>query len=96
MVYSDFTTISSVAEVTPVLWFVRGDINADERVDIADAIALIGYLFSGDDAPTSLAAADANDDGSTDIADAIYLLGFLFRGGSEPPAPFPERGPDPE
>ena len=60
------------------------------------AIALIGFLFSGEDPPTSLDAADANDDGATDIADVVYLLDFLFRGRSAPPAPFPERGPDPE
>ena len=37
----------------------------------------------------------ANDDGSTDLSDSVYLLDFLFRGRSAPPAPFPERGPEP-
>lgn len=93
--YSDFTTNSSVAEVTPELWFVRGEVNGDGRVDIGDAIALIGFLFVGGSAPTPPEAGDVNDDDSTDLADSVYLLDFLFRGHPAPPAPFPDSGPDP-
>ncbi len=93
--YSDFNEVAGVAEVTPELWFVRGEVNGDGRVDIADAVSIMGFLFGGGEAPVVPVAADANDDGSTDLSDAVYLLDFLFRGRSAPPAPFPERGPEP-
>ncbi len=80
--------------------FVRGDANADGRVDIGDAISVLGYLFGavGDPSKTNVAqcldAADANDDGKTDIADAIKILGHLFGGQGPLPEPFGECGAD--
>ncbi|MEC9476320.1 MAG: hypothetical protein VX764_04705 [Planctomycetota bacterium] len=75
--------------------FRRGDINHDAGVDIADAIALLGQLFSGGATFGCEDARDVNDDGTIDIADAIKALGYLFLGGSIP-APGPVNcGPDP-
>lgn len=74
--------------------FIRGDVNEDGGLDIADAIATLAFLFSGD-AASCLDAVDSNDDGMTNIADAIFTLDFLFSGGSAPPAPYPSEGPDP-
>ncbi len=93
--YSDFASVSNVAEITPELWFVRGRVNDDARVDLADAITLLSFLFSGGSAPEPREAGDVNDDGSIDLSDAVYLLDFLFRGRAAPPAPFPEPGPEP-
>ncbi len=75
--------------------FRRGDVNGDAALNIADAIALLGFLFSGAAAPGCLDAGDVNDDGSNNIADAIALLGFLFSGAAEPPAPGSSCGFDP-
>ncbi len=73
--------------------FVRGNANADASIDIADAIAVLGYLFS-QQALTCRKAADANDDGVLDIADAIAVLGRLFGGNG--PLPLPDAcGEDP-
>ncbi len=69
--------------------FRRGDVNADARVDIGDAIATLGYLFGRSFQPACLDAADANDSGAVDIADAIFTLGYLFAHGAPPPAPGP-------
>ena len=74
--------------------FIRGDRNGDGGIDIADAIGILGFLFSGETA-TCLDALDSNDDGSVNIADGIYLLDFLFSGGTPPPAPHPNAGVDP-
>ena len=63
--------------------FRRGDVNGDAALNIADAIALLGFLFSGSAAPGCLDAGDVNDDGANNIADAISLLGFLFSGSAE-------------
>ena len=74
--------------------FVRGDCNADTRIDIADPVYTLTYLFAGGQA-LCLDALDVNDDGKVDIADPIALLTHLFAGGAPPPAPFPDCGPDP-
>jgi hypothetical protein len=59
-----------------------GDVNADGKVDIADAIRLLGYLFGHAEPPGCMKAADANDDDGVDIADAIAILSYLFAGRS--------------
>ncbi|MEM7261596.1 MAG: plastocyanin/azurin family copper-binding protein [Planctomycetota bacterium] len=74
--------------------FVRGDCNTDGGLDISDAIAGLGGLFSGSSI-TCDDACDVNDDGGFDIADMIFLLSNLFGGGAEPSAPFPACGLDP-
>ena len=75
--------------------FVRGDINDDASINIADAVSLLAGLFTGGALPCS-DSADANDDGATNIADAVYVLANLFSGGPGMPAPTgPSCGPDP-
>jgi len=74
--------------------FVRGDVNADGKADIGDAVACLAFLFGGAELRCQ-DAADINDDGVLNIADPITLLTYLFGGGPEPPAPFPGEGTDP-
>lgn len=74
--------------------FLRGDANADRKVDLSDAVSTLGYLFSGGDAPACLDAADADDSEAIEITDPIFLLGALFLGTKVVPAPFPGCGPD--
>jgi hypothetical protein len=76
--------------------FRRGDSNADGKLDIADAIATLGYLFLGGAELPCLDAADADDSGSLDISDAVRSLNYLFLGAEAPPAPGPDAcGEDP-
>ncbi|MEE2889491.1 MAG: dockerin type I repeat-containing protein [Planctomycetota bacterium] len=75
--------------------FRRGDVNSDGARNIADAIFMLGFLFTSGPAPACDDAADVNDDGAVNIADAIYLLGFLFTGGPDAPAPGDNCGIDP-
>ena len=75
--------------------FVRGDVNDDGGINIADAVALLAGLFTGGAIPCS-DSADSNDDGSVNIADGVYILANLFSGGPGMPAPSgPSCGPDP-
>jgi hypothetical protein len=62
------------------VYVLMGNVNTDSKVDIADAIALLGYLFGGGlkPPPVCAKAADANDDNKLDIADAVKILGYLF------------------
>lgn len=58
--------------------FIRGDVNQDASINLADAISLLGYICSTSDAPGCMDSADCNDDGAIDLADAITLLGSIF------------------
>ncbi len=57
-------------------------------VDIADAIYLMAYIFSGGPAPGDCiypqGLGDANGDGDLDISDAVYLISYIFAGGAAP------------
>ncbi|MGE4618459.1 MAG: dockerin type I repeat-containing protein [Planctomycetota bacterium] len=75
--------------------FVRGDINSDSSINIADAVSLLAGLFTGGSIDCQ-DAADCNDDGGVNIADAVYELATLFSGGPGMPAPSgPSCGSDP-
>ena len=76
-------------------FFIRGDVNQDSTLNVADVISLLEYLFGGGKQPFCLDSADANDDGKLDLADAIRTLGYLFAGGATLPDPFGTCGPDP-
>jgi hypothetical protein len=79
----------------PAKPFRRGDANADGAADIADAVAILGYLFTGAAAPACLETADVADTGTVTITAPVYLLVHLFRGGPAPPPPFESCGLDP-
>ncbi len=74
--------------------FIRGDASGDGSLDIADAVAALAHLFSGD-LVDCLVPVDTNDDGLVDVADPIYLLSHLFGSGPDPAPPYPGCGFDP-
>jgi len=84
--------------------FVRGEVDGDGRIDLADAVFLLTYLFARGSAPGCPDAADVNDDGVITVGDAVFLLGYLFGNAAAspdlspvyrgPPPPFPNPGPD--
>ena len=83
----DGATISLVARSM----FIRGDVNDNGNVDIADVSALLAFLFTGstigcDD------AVDTNGSGDINLADAVTLLSYLFASGPLLPSPFPDCG----
>ena len=83
-------------EVTQHLPFLRGDCNADGRVDIADGVSTLNVLFVGGEEPPCRDAADTNDSGVLDISDAVAIFNHLFADGDAPPMPGPSVcGPDP-
>ena len=65
-------------------YFVAGDANNDEVVNIADVVYLINYLFINGNPPVALPSGDVNCDGAINIADAVYMINYLFIGGSAP------------
>ena len=75
--------------------FVRGDANTDRRIDLADAVTVLSYLFLGTQSLKCGDAADVDDSGALDITDPIALLKYLFLGAAPPREPFPTPGIDP-
>jgi hypothetical protein len=75
--------------------FTRGDVNADGRRSISDAVMVERYLFFGDRAPPCFDAADARDDGEINIVDTVTILHHLFDIGLVIPGPSTPVGPDP-
>jgi murein tripeptide amidase MpaA len=63
---------------------VCGDGNGDGQVDLADAVAMVNYVFKGGPAPIPLPMGDATGDGDVNIADVVYLINYVFRGGPAP------------
>ena len=59
---------------------LRGDVDGDGDVNIADVTALIDYLLSGDAAGVNLDAADCDKDGDVNIADVTSLIDYLLSG----------------
>jgi hypothetical protein len=75
--------------------FVRADANRDWRVDLSDAVAILGTVFTSSHAGAEcLDAADVDDDGAIRVTDALHLLNFLFRSGPSPAIPYPLAGRD--
>ena len=78
--------------------FHRGDADANDSLQLTDAIRILGVLFLGQGVIPCDDAADADDNGSLQLTDAIRILGVLFLGQGTIPAPGPTDspcGPDP-
>ncbi|MFN0059990.1 MAG: CRTAC1 family protein [Planctomycetota bacterium] len=81
-VAADQTLIFSEPSPKPGVAYVRGDVNADGLLNIADPITLLGVLFAAGAAPCD-AALDTNGDDAVNLADAVYSLSAIF--GTGPP-----------
>jgi hypothetical protein len=93
-VYDEFTISKEAAR--PAISFLRGDVDFNGRLELTDAIRMLGYLFLGEpiDCP---AVGEVNGSGlPPGLTDPIYLLNFLFQGGPPPAPPFPECAPAPD
>jgi len=67
--------------------FLRGDVNADGILSMADPLRLLKVLFSTEEAFFACPdAADLNDDGRITVSDAVLLLHLLFEPPGEPRA----------
>jgi hypothetical protein len=102
---NDFFELTGDHSGSVWLFFLRGpspsgaqlpsDCSQDGRLDISDAVCLLGNLFLGSprtlpcDQGTASETAnrillDCNGDGRLDISDAVCVLGWLFAGGPPP------------
>jgi len=75
--YAAFTTSSGIG-------FDCGDADGEGTINIADAVFLVEYIFSGGAAPNPLAAGDTDCSGDINIADCVYLINYIFSHGAAP------------
>jgi hypothetical protein len=61
-----------------------GDFDGSGSINIADAVYVIRFIFSGGVAPVDIHGGDVNCDGTCDIGDIVYLLAYMFSGGPAP------------
>lgn len=74
----------SMYKTTVPIDFTCGDANHDGLVNVSDAVRIVGYIFSGQPAPSPYSAGDCNCDGVVNITDAVYLIAYIFAGGPGP------------
>ena len=74
----DFFAISQVSLDIPTS--LRGDVDGNGEVGIADVTALIHYLLTGDATGVNTAVADCDQSGEVGIADVTTLISYLLTG----------------
>ena len=74
----DMNKITFTATLVPA--FIRGDVDMDGVIGIADITRLVDYILSKDavNPPMSLQAADADQDGEIGIADVTKLVDYIL------------------
>jgi hypothetical protein len=78
-----FTEVEYAVHISP--WDYRGDVNGDGKLNAADVVYLINYLYIQGPAPVPTKwKGDVNCDGKIDAADIVYLINNLYVGGPAP------------
>ncbi len=65
-----------------------GDVNADNRISIADCVYLINWIFNNGPGPIpDPLVGDVDCNGTTSIADCVYIINYIFNSGPSPCGP---------
>jgi hypothetical protein len=65
--------------------YYRGDVNLDRKLNIADIVYLVAFVYKSGSAPEEFTdQGDINNDDLVDAADIVYLVNFLFKRGPAP------------
>lgn len=57
--------------------FIRGDVNGDKTIDLADAICLANYLLKGGgQPPVPISRANSNRDDAVNLLDVIHIVSY--------------------
>lgn len=83
-------TSQQIPDASPICFdivaqsFIRGDVDDNMKIDLADLSRLIQYIFFDGPSPKYPESADVNSDGRLNIADVVFLVRYFFCGGPEP------------
>ena len=55
-----------------------GDVNGDDKVDVADAVEIVNYVLGNPSAGFNAPVADVNGDGEITIADAVGVMNIIM------------------
>ena len=64
--------------------YLCGDCNGDGKINVADVVFEINYLFKGGPVMKPLIAGEVNCDGNVTVSDVVYTINYLFKGGDKP------------
>ena len=67
----------AIEDITPVPQPVKGDVNGDGEVTVADANVIIGIILGSID---NIPAADVNGDGEVTVADVNAVISLIING----------------
>ena len=73
-----------IAVVQSIPDYVCGDTNADETVNLSDAVYIINYVFRGGSEPDPYHSGNVNCDSTVNVSDAVWLINYIFVGGNDP------------
>jgi hypothetical protein len=65
-------------------YYICGDANSDDVVNVSDAVYIINYVFVGGDPPDPMESGDANCDDVCNVSDAVWIINYVFVGGNDP------------
>ncbi|NIP41921.1 MAG: hypothetical protein GWO41_16275 [candidate division Zixibacteria bacterium] len=64
--------------------YICGDPNADQNVNISDAVYIVNYVFIGGAPPDPMESGDASCDGNVNVSDAVWIINYIFMGTGDP------------
>ena len=70
-------SLSNPVAATP-LTAMKGDVNGSMKVDVADVVAIVGWLTNLNPKPFILEAADVNEDGIVNVLDVVAVLNNII------------------
>lgn len=80
----DYQVETIAGEIAVTSCFLRGDIDNNGVIDIADLVYFVEYSFNDGPPPPSIDNADVDCSGEIDIGDIIYMVEFMFDDGPAP------------
>lgn len=70
-------TMPETTSLLTIADYIKGDVNNDGDVDIADAVCIVNHVVGKNTPVFIAAAADVNNDGDIDIADAVRIINLV-------------------
>ncbi|NIS17013.1 MAG: hypothetical protein GWN14_04825 [candidate division Zixibacteria bacterium] len=74
----------SITVSTKLPQYICGDADANEAVNVSDAVRITNFIFVGGAAPDPFESGDTNCDGTVNISDVVVIINFVFVGGNAP------------